>query len=89
MACSWVGAARGREKGLDPGFTSELELHPSLMDVEHNRKEAGKDGTQAFGLAAGKKKLPLTELGKQANGTDTRQGSWGVEIRARFWTGYV
>ena len=76
------------EEGLDPGFASELELHPSLMDVEHDRKEAGEGGTRVFGLAAGKKKLPLIELGKQADGTDIWQGPWGLGVGQKSERGF-
>lgn len=39
----------------------------SISDRCGARQGAGKDGMRVFGLAAGKKKLPLTELGE--NGT--------------------
>lgn len=78
------GCGRGGEKGLDPGFASVLELHPSLMDAELDRKEAGRDGTRVFGLAAGRKKLPLIELGKQANGTCIWRGPWGQKSERGF-----
>ena len=72
------------EKQLGAGFASEIELQRFQMGVGHDRKGVGKEGTQVFGLACGKKKLPLTKLGKTANGTDVWQGLWGAEIRARL-----
>ena len=58
------------------------------MDLGHDRKGAGRDGSQVFGLAAGKKKLPLTEMGKTAHGPDIWRGC-GAAIRASLWTRYV
>lgn len=47
---------------------------------------AGKDGTQVFGLAAGKEKLPLTELGQMEQFFGK---GFGGRNRSRFWTCYI
>lgn len=56
----------------------------SISDRCGARQGAGKDGMRVFGLAAGKKKLPLTELGKTAHGAHTWQRAVGVETGAGF-----
>lgn len=58
-------------------------------DVGHPRKGTGKDGAQVFGLAVGKKKLPLTDLGKIAIGIDDLAGTVGGGQKSELGFGYV
>lgn len=77
MACSRMGVLEVRRSGgLWICFRDQAT---PISDRCGARRGAGEDGLHGFGLAAGKKKLPLTELGESSKWNRYLARAVGVE----------